>query len=222
MPAPARREQVMSVAAKVFAEKGYRTTSVTDIVEGAHIGRGTFYLYFKSKRDVFLELVNKYFNGFAGLLQQNHKRLEKSIAAEEGFVSIWRDNMMRILNFHHENPDLTAVVYGEAMGRDEDFSSRLDKLTGLARKQMMEDFQMLRRNGLLRECDSEVAITQLLGAIILVLMEHVVKEETRDIEQLANEIAEYHFRALNSGGESMSDALQRMERKGIRVTTGSG
>jgi AcrR family transcriptional regulator len=40
----------------VFKEKGYHATSVNDIIDAAQIARGTFYLYFTSKREVFAEL----------------------------------------------------------------------------------------------------------------------------------------------------------------------
>jgi AcrR family transcriptional regulator len=92
-PASQRRGQVLEVAAEVFANKGYRMASVTDIVEGAGIGRGTFYLYFNSKKDVFLELTEGYFSGFAHMLSENQKRLEEATRKGVHFIPVWRDNM---------------------------------------------------------------------------------------------------------------------------------
>jgi AcrR family transcriptional regulator len=41
----------------VFEERGYRDASVADIVARAKTARGTFYLYFRNKEDVFEEVL---------------------------------------------------------------------------------------------------------------------------------------------------------------------
>ncbi|MCI0356492.1 MAG: TetR/AcrR family transcriptional regulator, partial [Acidobacteria bacterium] len=52
-----RRAQILRAAKQVFSQKGFHTASVSDIIERAGIARGTFYLYFESKRDVFDKLL---------------------------------------------------------------------------------------------------------------------------------------------------------------------
>src|SRR3712207_9480626 len=52
-----RREQLMSCAARLFAERGYHPTAVADIVESLGVGKGVFYWYFESKEDLFLEIL---------------------------------------------------------------------------------------------------------------------------------------------------------------------
>ncbi len=44
-----RQAQIMEIALKLFAEKGYHGTSIEDIITHAHIVKGTFYLHFESK-----------------------------------------------------------------------------------------------------------------------------------------------------------------------------
>jgi AcrR family transcriptional regulator len=44
-----RQAQIMEVALKLFAEKGYHGTSIDDIITNANIVKGTFYLHFESK-----------------------------------------------------------------------------------------------------------------------------------------------------------------------------
>ena len=94
-----RREEVIQVAAEVFARKGYRAANVTDIVQRAGIGRGTFYLYFDSKQDVFLELIERYFSGFEELLASNQKNLREAIATGDQPIVAWRSNIINILEF---------------------------------------------------------------------------------------------------------------------------
>ncbi len=53
-----RETDLMAAATRVFAEKGFHDTKVSDIVARAGVAQGTFYLYFKSKNDVFFRLVS--------------------------------------------------------------------------------------------------------------------------------------------------------------------
>jgi len=54
---PARRADLASAAAAVFAERGVANTAVSDIVQAAGVAQGTFYLYFDSKDDVVLAVA---------------------------------------------------------------------------------------------------------------------------------------------------------------------
>jgi AcrR family transcriptional regulator len=52
-----RRDQLMTCAANLFAERGYHPTSVADIVESLGVGKGVFYWYFSSKEELLIELL---------------------------------------------------------------------------------------------------------------------------------------------------------------------
>src|SRR3954467_6614967 len=55
-----RRLQLLAAATTVFAEKGYRNAGVGDIIARAGVARGTFYLYFTSKQEIFLAIVEDF------------------------------------------------------------------------------------------------------------------------------------------------------------------
>jgi len=54
-----RRAELASAAASVFAQRGVANTAVSDIVKAAGVAQGTFYLYFESKDDVILAVVER-------------------------------------------------------------------------------------------------------------------------------------------------------------------
>src|SRR5438067_9933141 len=67
-----RRQQILEAAARVFARKGYRNTGVADIIEAAGVAsRGTFYLYFQSKEEIFLALVDGWFAEAARRMEES-------------------------------------------------------------------------------------------------------------------------------------------------------
>lgn len=60
---PARRAELASAAAGVFAQRGVANTAVSDIVKAAGIAQGTFYLYFDSKDDAVMAVVEQMVDG---------------------------------------------------------------------------------------------------------------------------------------------------------------
>ena len=51
------RRRLMEAAQQVFAAKGYPDTRVDDIARQAGASRATFYLHFKTKNEIFIELI---------------------------------------------------------------------------------------------------------------------------------------------------------------------
>lgn len=52
-----KREDLLEAAYKLFTSKGIFDTSISDIVNGASMAKGTFYLYFKDKYDIRNDLI---------------------------------------------------------------------------------------------------------------------------------------------------------------------
>jgi AcrR family transcriptional regulator len=53
----ATRRRLLDAAEEVFGELGYYEASVSEITRRAGVAQGTFYIYFRSKRETFIELV---------------------------------------------------------------------------------------------------------------------------------------------------------------------
>jgi AcrR family transcriptional regulator len=53
-----RRRQLVAVALELFAQRGYRATTMDDIAEAAGVTKPLVYQHFSSKRALYLELVN--------------------------------------------------------------------------------------------------------------------------------------------------------------------
>jgi len=50
-------DKLIKAAEKVIGENGYHDASVSAITQAAEVGMGTFYLYFRTKKDIFRELI---------------------------------------------------------------------------------------------------------------------------------------------------------------------
>ena len=52
-----KRLRIIEAAVIVFSRKGFHRAKVEEIAEVAGVGKGTVYEYFKSKKELFLEMV---------------------------------------------------------------------------------------------------------------------------------------------------------------------
>ena len=55
----ARRSQILDAATKVFAEKGFHSTTIKDIAREAGIADGTIYNYFENKTGLMLGILDR-------------------------------------------------------------------------------------------------------------------------------------------------------------------
>jgi AcrR family transcriptional regulator len=54
-----RRQQLVEVAASLFSERGYRSTTMDDVAEAAGVTKPLLYQHFSSKKALYLELVEE-------------------------------------------------------------------------------------------------------------------------------------------------------------------
>jgi AcrR family transcriptional regulator len=54
---PAKREQILEGAKRVFMKMGFDAASMNDITREAGVSKGTIYVYFENKEDLFIAMV---------------------------------------------------------------------------------------------------------------------------------------------------------------------
>ena len=67
---PAKRDQILDGAKKVFAANGYDGASMNDITKAAGVSKGTIYVYFNNKEELF-----------AGLIQRERERIFDAVSS---------------------------------------------------------------------------------------------------------------------------------------------
>ena len=69
-----KRSAILTVASRLFAEKGYGSTTTSEIAQEAGVAEGTLYHHFGSKDGIFLtifdELVEEYMAGVESLVKE--------------------------------------------------------------------------------------------------------------------------------------------------------
>jgi TetR/AcrR family transcriptional regulator len=60
----ARRRRIQQAARTVFAERGYAKTSIEQVARQASLSVGAIYLYFRSKEDLYISLIEETLESF--------------------------------------------------------------------------------------------------------------------------------------------------------------
>jgi AcrR family transcriptional regulator len=76
-----RRSTILKAAAHLFSIREYREVSIDDVARGAGLAKGTFYLYFKTKETLFLELCADAFRGWFDALEAGFSKESAAPAA---------------------------------------------------------------------------------------------------------------------------------------------
>jgi AcrR family transcriptional regulator len=101
-----RCAEILDAARKVFARKGFENATMDGIAEVAGVAKGTLYLYFQSKRDIYLEALRC---GFAALTEQTVRNIEASSTACEKL----RAFVEARVRYGEENRDFVAIYHAE-------------------------------------------------------------------------------------------------------------
>lgn len=188
-----RKEEIIEAALDLFAEKGYFNSRVAEIVEEVGIAKGTFYLYFNSKKELFLEMINLF-----ELLVIKNINLDILDDNESSLIEKLSQITQNYFEFYLENSKLTNVINREAVSIDDDFFKELQKMQQATDKIYRQIFDsLLKNNEISKENDFEMFINLFSGVINSYIMRNsIILEKEIDVEKRSQEIATYMARAL--------------------------
>ena len=91
----ARRRRIQRAAREVFAEKGYARTSIEQIARQASLSVGAIYLYFRSKEDLYVSLLEETLELFEVDLTQlrtHHGAADARLRSIWSYLAQWAVN----------------------------------------------------------------------------------------------------------------------------------
>jgi AcrR family transcriptional regulator len=106
MPGNDKRERIIEAAMKLFEEQGYHGTKVSNIVKEAGMAQGTFYLYFKSKEDLFRSVAESCLDEIAMALAVNAEG--ESVLSQENTI-LYR-TIHKALTVYYHNRMIVSML----------------------------------------------------------------------------------------------------------------
>src|SRR5262245_57319899 len=101
-----RTNEILEAARKVFAEKGYYAAKVESIADAANVSKGTIYLYYPSKSEIYLSALRHGIEAF-------HKRIREELNDVDSVEEKIRKFIKVKFTFFHQNRDFFRIYFSE-------------------------------------------------------------------------------------------------------------
>ena len=193
-----RRVSILNAAKEMFAINGYHDTSISDIIKRADIARGTFYLYFKDKREIFDALFNQL------LLEINEALIRVTIAPDQKPpLEQIAENLYRIFQLAMNDPELARILFRHAPGLD---SITDQKIEGFYNKiaSLVEGALVLgEKMNIIKKCDFKLISIFITGGV-KEIMDRITRPENHlpQIDKIIKELIEVNLHGLSSGSSN--------------------
>ena len=119
-----RKEQILDAALHVIVQNGYHQSRMDDIVSTSGLSKGAIYWYYKSKKDMYLDLVNHWVIRYSNSLL---KLPQEDISSGEHLKNLFET----FFNQFEKDPIVFKALleFWSLAGRDTDFKIKLEKVT---------------------------------------------------------------------------------------------
>lgn len=186
-----KKEEIIKVALKLFAEKGFYNTTIPDIAEALGMSVGNFYNYFESKEEL-AKYIMQYSSKVLG--EEIRNISEMNISTKEKILLLVR----RFIEIAEEEPELIEYFLRVFLSNREVFKEGCEGFLCVSDvvTELMLFLEDGARKGDLRQQDffpAFVTVMGPLGGIVFLKGENVLPK--RPIEY-AEEIGENIWRAL--------------------------
>ena len=100
------KKSILKVAEKVFVQKGFSLTTMDEIAKEAQFSKATLYQYFKSKGDMFFEIIYK---SFEEVLQKVKKIRQAEMNTEEKL----KQTIYTVGSYYHTKKNIARIFIME-------------------------------------------------------------------------------------------------------------
>lgn len=188
-----RKQQILSAASAVFAEKGYQRATTREIAERANLSEGLIYSYFESKDHLLLAILEKLAD--AG---------KDEILTDEEDTTLRQDVLKKTLQIRHgfldELEPMMQATMGEAITNSHFREHYVDLLVNPALETMEREIRNWVGKGEIKDTDpmaaSRFLLAEIIGLFFLrAIHEPFVMEKWQDKEFL-KQISQYFVDGL--------------------------
>ena len=181
-----RQQDILKVAARMFAERGYERTTLEMIADELGLSKASLYYYVKSKEDVLAHIFQNIFQGILDRVQTDislemppHERLYRLISAYVTHACIYPEGRTLFLYESH----LLSICNADLLTLRDRYQQQVEEAISAGIKQ-----------GIFHVSHAKLATLALVGALHAIPLWYVP-----DGPLSPTEIAEYYARLLIGG-----------------------
>ncbi len=192
------RTLLLNAAIDMFHEKGFQKTRVSDIVAAAQVAQGTFYLYFKSKDDIFLHIAADFKNHFAELIENSDQLL-----SGETYQEI-RENLLvfirQLVQLYSENTKMARILFYESGQVDCQFRHIWQELYSSFIEMVKRHLELHQNSPYIVFEDAATEAAFLVGLLSRSLLYFIEQKHDLDFDTLSRRITDFILGGISKQG----------------------
>lgn len=194
-----RREEIIRAAEKVFFARGFAGATMDEIAERAELSKGTLYLYFSSKDDLYMAVARE---GIKLLRKQTNAAVDRGRDALEKLLYMGR----ACVEFSRSNPDhMNSIITLDEL-TPEEVTATADDVRDLIYKEstvgsLLQVIEQGVKEGLIRNDLPDVLIANTLWMSVLSVIRFVSREHglLEMLDLSPEKVYESHFEMVING-----------------------
>lgn len=153
------RDRIVQIASRVFLKKGYRNTTITEIMDNVGITKASFYYYFENKKDLYFVCLDDIFHMvFDPALEE--------IKQEKDPLQRWQKRWMATRNFYPEMITLMQLIKESLRHEDDEHRRRAAAILQISLiEPLTKDLQRAVEAGAFRKVESNIIVFAILSLI---------------------------------------------------------
>ena len=153
-----KRQEIIRKAIHVFSQKGYHQTKIADITRALKISTGTFYLYFKNKRDLFIEVIDDVFRNIVG-------EAAVAIKEEKDFLERLKIRGRVFYMNYTKYSEILHQLRAEMASEEQWPGEKLQKIYHGLTKPVIREIDAAVKDGIIHEVDPDLLAYALTGSM---------------------------------------------------------
>jgi AcrR family transcriptional regulator len=199
-----KKATILEASIRVFAEKGWRNTTIADIAKAADIGKGTVYEYFHSKDELLAATFRYFMTQAETIVAGRLAQIDDPLVRLETYISSWADIL------ESESMDYLEIVldfWAEGIRSKERFSSLDLMKVYYDNRQFIE--QLLEdciSEGSIKKIDTGIVASIIIGTLDGLLIQWILDKNVFDIKKAVSSFARLMLDGLKEekgGGSSV-------------------
>lgn len=191
-----RYNTILKAAETLFAQKGYHQTGIEEIADLAEVSTGSVYLYFKSKEDLLITMMQEIGHQLRKLLGDELK------SADYSFDSFKNIAFSFLRNFCGSHPEWIAIFFRESVGQSSEVEEQRRQLFSKLTDDIKEAFVKINKEQGIEQTGD--FIPEMVAVCIVGVYERIAchyflwQDPPKDVEDIAQRSVSFMLGGINN------------------------
>lgn len=118
-----RKNQILDAAMEVITQNGYENSRMDDVVKSSNMSKGAIYWYYKSKKDLYLDLVNYWVMRYSDMVTKIMEKDQKASLQLKQILNYFIDEYEK-----DPEPFKALTEFWSMAQKDDDFHKKVQKV----------------------------------------------------------------------------------------------